>query len=46
MYEFQMWNVITKKQTILFGYSLDDAFRRHPSLNPEDWECLGYEYID
>jgi hypothetical protein len=46
MWEFDIIHKITQETTIIFGYSLSDAFRRTPSLNPNEWECLGREYID
>ncbi len=46
MWEFSLINRNTKKQIIILGYSLKDAFRRHPSLDPEDWECMMADYID
>ena len=46
MYEFDIYNNQTKENHIIFGYTLKDAFKRNPTLNPKDWVCLGYEYID
>ena len=46
MWEFNIMHKITQETTIIFGYSLSDAFRRTPSLNPNEWECVGQEYID
>ena len=46
MWEFGIMNMQTKEESIIFGYSLSDAFNRHPSLNPEEWTCWYQEYID
>jgi hypothetical protein len=46
MWEFEIYNEKTKQYTIIFGYSIMDAFRRSPSLNPDEWECVRIDYID
>lgn len=46
MWEFDIVNKITQEHNIIFGYSLSDAFKRSSSLNPDEWECVGQEYID
>lgn len=46
MWEFDIIHKTTQEKNIIFGYSLSDAFRRSPSLNPSEWECIGREYID
>lgn len=46
MWEFDIVNKTTQEYSIIFGYSLSDAFKRSPSLNPDEWECIGQEYID
>lgn len=45
MYEIEARNVKTDETTILFGYSLTDAFRR-AKLDITDWEINYIEYID
>jgi hypothetical protein len=46
MWEFNLANVHTDECTVIFGYTLQDAFRRNPRLDPEEWECWHAEYID
>ena len=46
MWEFDIVNEKTQEYNIIFGYSLSDAFKRYPSFNPDEWECIGQEYID
>ena len=46
MWEFEIMNKSTEERITIFGYSLSDAFKRNSSLNPEDWVCIGSEYID
>ena len=46
MWEFQIMNNKTHEVEIIFGYSLSDAFKRYPSLNPAEWTCINHDYID
>ena len=46
MWEFDIIHTVTNEQKIIFGYSLKDAFQRHPSLNPNEWTCEMSTYID
>jgi hypothetical protein len=46
MWEYGLRHRETDKEEIIFGYSLMDAFRRSPALNPDDWECVRADYID
>jgi hypothetical protein len=46
MWEFGIENVSTNEKSIIFGYSVADAFRRHPSLNREEWSVWYSEYVD
>lgn len=46
MWEFDIIHKTTQESKIIFGYSLSDAFKRNESLNPNEWECVGMEYID
>ena len=46
MWEFDIYNLVTKEHNIIFGYSEKDAFRRHPSLDTEEWVVLQSTYID
>ena len=46
MWDFDIVNKNTQENKIIFGYSLSDAFKRSPSLNSDEWECVGHEYVD
>ena len=46
MWEFFIQNNKTGETSFIFGYNLDDAFRRSPSLKEEDWVVLSSDYID
>ena len=46
MWEFDIIHKTTQEKNVIFGYHLSDAFKRHPSLDPNDWECIGETYID
>ena len=39
-------NTAEMERTVIFGRNLADAFRRHPSMNPEEWYVDYCEYID
>ena len=46
MYEFRLYhNKQANEETIIFGYTLRDAFQRH-KLNPVEWTLYAYEYVD
>ncbi len=45
MYEFRITNLATGKQSFIFGYDLDSAYRR-AELNPAEWVVWSREYID
>lgn len=47
MFEFSLHRVDDcNVEEIIFGYSLADAFRRHPELNPDEWIMYYMEYVD
>lgn len=46
MYEFEIRNKLTGETAFLFGYSWDNAFSRHPDMNPTEWTEVFSEYID
>ena len=46
MWEFEIMNKSTEERTIIFGYSLCDAFKRNPQMNPNDWICITQDYVD
>jgi hypothetical protein len=46
MWEYGLIHKQTGREEIIFGYTLSDAFRRNPHLNPNDWECDRADYID
>lgn len=45
MYEYGIYNSITKEERIVFGYSTADAFRRS-NLDVNEWKILYSEYVD
>jgi hypothetical protein len=45
MYEYRIGNLATGKEEILFGYDINNAFRR-AKLNPAEWVVYSREYID
>lgn len=45
MYEYEAYNLNTKKETTLHGYSFKDACRR-ANLNSEEWGYWMRTYID
>lgn len=46
MYEYELMNKSTKERIFVWGYSWNDAMRRNPSINENDWTCLHSEYVD
>jgi hypothetical protein len=46
MLEFHIIHNATEERNVIFGYNLSDAFRRNPSLNPNEWTCIISDYID
>ena len=47
MYEIELaLKANSSKRLFVYGYSVEDAFRRKPELNPEDWDVWYQEYID
>ena len=46
MYEFRIWNVVTLEDDFIFGYSEEDAFRRHPQFANGEWFVYQREYVD
>lgn len=46
MWEYEIIHNVTEERRIIFGYTLKDAFRKVPSLDPNEWSCLMAEYID
>ena len=45
MFEYEAYNLETKEETILFGYSFKDACRRS-NLDPREWDYYSSEYND
>jgi hypothetical protein len=45
MYEFRITNLATGKESIVFGYSIDNAYKR-AKLNPAEWVVYSREYVD
>lgn len=46
MYEYEIYNERINEHGFIWGYSVDDAFRRHPSLDRNEWKVIFSEYID
>lgn len=46
MYEFEIRNKLTGETEFLFGYNWNNAFSRHPDMNPAEWMEVFREYID
>ena len=46
MWEFILIHKQTNQEEIIFGYTLSDAFKREPLLDPNEWVCMSQEYID
>lgn len=46
MWEFGMYNEVTGERTIIFGYSLENAKKRHPSMDFTNWVVDYSEYVD
>ena len=46
MYEYEIYNKTTDKTDIIYGYFVDDAFRRNPDLNPAEWVVILANYVD
>ena len=46
MWEFGIYNENTKERDIIFGYTIDNAFNRCPSLNRAEWVVEYSEYVD
>lgn len=45
MYEYRIGNLANGKENIIFGYSIDNAYKR-AKLNPAEWIVYSREYID
>lgn len=45
MYEYGIRNINTNEETIIFGYSIANAFGR-TKLDRSEWEVWYSEYID
>ena len=46
MYEYWIYNRTLDQTDFIFGYSMENAFSRYPSLDPAEWEVIGSDYID
>ena len=46
MYEYEIYNKTTDKTDFIYGYFVDDAFRRNPDLNPAEWVVILANYVD
>lgn len=45
MWEYYIMNTITGETTTIWGYSLENAFKRE-GLNPMNWILIFSDYID
>lgn len=45
MYEYLIENRFTAEQGVVYGYSVEDAFRR-AKLNRAEWWVWNSEYVD
>lgn len=45
MYCFYLVNNKTNEETCIYGYNIKNAWSR-TKLNPADWTCVNYEYVD
>lgn len=46
MYEYEIYNERTNESDFIYGYSVDNAFDRHPNLDRNEWKVIFSEYID
>ncbi len=46
MYEYEIWNEKKQENGFIWGYNVDDAFRRNPDLDRNEWKVIFCEYID
>lgn len=45
MYEYRITKLSNGEENIIFGYSIENAYKR-AKLNPAEWVVYGREYID
>jgi hypothetical protein len=45
MYEYRISNLANGKENIIFGYNIENAYKR-AKLNPTEWVVYSREYID
>ena len=45
MYEYEILNKETEEIEFMWGYSIEDAFRRR-GFNRDEWKVISSEYID
>lgn len=45
MYEYRITKLSNGEEAFIFGYDLNNAYRR-AKLNPAEWVVYGREYID
>lgn len=45
MWEYTIRNLKTDEQTMIWGYSYEDACRRW-NINPKEWWLQYWEYVD
>ena len=45
MYEFRITKLATGEESVMFGYDINNAYKR-AKLNPAEWVVYSREYID
>ena len=45
MYEFRITKLTTGEESTIFGYDINNAYKR-AKLNPAEWVVYSREYID
>lgn len=45
MYEFRITKLSNGEETFIFGYNIENAYKR-AKLNPAEWVVWSREYID
>ena len=46
MYDFELYNATTNEHIFIYGYDINDAWKRRPHLNRSEWAVIGKDYID
>ena len=46
MYEYEIRNNKTNEVEFMWGHGAEDAWRRNPKLNRNEWTIVFREYVD